>query len=69
MPQGLPPPLPETGSFKKLYAWLNQFRDYAATLRPQSSHGTRTAWTSTGVTRVAAPGQGEARPVKCTWAP
>jgi hypothetical protein len=57
MPQALPPQLPETGEFKKLYAWLNQLRKYAASLRPLNSYGTRTAHTAAGVTRTATPGR------------
>src|SRR5215218_3168017 len=53
MPQSLPQRLPETGPFRKLYAWLNQLRDTVATLMPRNALGTRTSHTALGVTREA----------------
>ena len=55
MPADLPGRLPEGGEFQKLKGWLNDLRDYVATLKPQNGFGTRTSRTSIGVSRQANP--------------
>lgn len=67
MPQAIPPRLPESGDFAKLKAHINQIRDVLISLMPRNSFGTRTAHTSIGVSREAAPGQAEAPPSKQVW--
>ena len=70
MPKDLPGRLPEGGDFAKLKAWLNDLREYVATLRPQNSFGTRTQHTSIGVLRQASPAAEESAPrSKATWRP
>jgi hypothetical protein len=67
MPTELPPHLPELGTFKKLYVWLNQIRDYLGSLAPQNSYGTQTARTSIGVARYSRPGAPAGPPNSQVW--
>lgn len=55
----LPPALPETGKFAKLYAWLNQLRDAVIALRPVQSLNVRSSHTAMGVSRQANPSAGD----------
>lgn len=48
----LPPKLPVKGPFKRLYQWLNELRDYAASLRPIDSFGVTTSRSAIGTTRT-----------------
>ena len=55
MPKAIPNRLPERGPFARLYAWLNQLRDYVESLRPVRSVNTLTNHTSIGVSRDGNP--------------
>lgn len=51
----LPSRLPERGPFARLYSWLNQLRDYVASLKPSAGTNTRVTHTGTGVVIDAGP--------------
>lgn len=48
----LPPKLPVTGPFRRLYGWLNELRDYSQSLRPIDSVGSETQQTAVGTIRT-----------------
>lgn len=45
-----PPPLPEAGQFRQLFAWLNQLRRYVISLAPMPSFRNKVTRTNAGVT-------------------
>ncbi len=47
----LPPKLPTSGPFGRLYQWLNELRDFCASVKPVESFGTEVSRSAIGTTQ------------------